>query len=285
MRRHAFILGAASAALAARTRAEESWPFPGTLAIFARRIEESRPIVSLHASLRLPSASTIKLVIAAAIARRIDAGTLSWSDDLLIRAHDIVGSSEAFGHVPPGSTASVRALMRAMIARSDNTAGNVLADHCSFVGVNYIAQSLGLAQTRLRRHFMDFAARARGIDNTTSAADMGSLLLGIAGSARGLRTDVASTAGCRAIVDIMLGQEDRDTIPAALGRGIPIANKTGVLPDVRNDIAIVDPYGRKPYVVALLSRFPPRDASAAYARLREIAAEVNARAVRWHATR
>ncbi|HEY9084558.1 MAG TPA: serine hydrolase [Candidatus Tyrphobacter sp.] len=277
MDRSAFVAGAAAsmAGLAVGAPASGAWSFPGTLAIFAQRARDRRPFIERSAHLRLSSASVIKLPILVGVVRAIDAGTLHWTDRLAIAAHEIVGASESFGRVAPGTRASVRVLVHAMIAQSDNTAANALADHLSFARVNAIAQSLGLAQTRLRRHFMDFAARARGIENTTSAADIGALLLGIERGARGIQTRIASTAACRAMIAAMLEQEDRDTIPAGIRRLVPIANKTGVLPDVRNDVAIVDPYGRDPYVVVLLSRFDPPRAIEAYARLRTIARRID----------
>ncbi|MHB8702620.1 MAG: serine hydrolase [Candidatus Tyrphobacter sp.] len=265
---------AAIAALAAGPRLER-WPFPGTVAIFAQRLHDARPFAQHDANRRLPSASVIKLVILVGVVREIDAGRLRWSDALRLSEREIVGASQSFGSARPGSRASVRHLVDAMVTQSDNTAANVLADRLSFAGVNAVAAWLDLEQTRLRRHFMDFAARARGIDNTTSAGDMGRVLLGIERGARAMPTHVASAKSCRAIVDVMLRQEDRDTIPAGVRRRVPIANKTGVLSDVRNDVAIVDPYGRAPYVVALLSQFKPEDARVAYARLRTIAARID----------
>jgi beta-lactamase class A len=271
MKRKAFLSGAATVMLAGETR--WPWPFPGTVAIFAQRLRDARPFLAYNDRFVLPSASVIKLVIAVAAAKAIDAHRLRWDELLEIRRTEIVGASESFGSAKPGQRATVRSLMRAMIAQSDNTAANVLADRLTFSGVNAVAVGDHLAQTRLRRHFMDFAARARGIDNTTSACDMGELLLRIA---RGARARLAvSRKGCREIVNVMLEQEDRATIPAAIHRNVRIANKTGVLPDVRNDVAIVDPYGGDAYVVALLSHFEPEDAGAAYARLRRIATEVD----------
>ena len=256
--------------------AKPVWTFPGTLAVFAQRLHAACPILSHNASLSLPSASIIKLVILVGIVRQIDAGHLRWSSELQIRGPEIVGASESFGQVVPGTRATVRRLADAMVAQSDNTAGNVFADHLSFAGVNAVAASLHLNQTRIRRHFMDFAARARGIDNTTSAADMGRLLLGVERGARGMPSPVATARSCREIVMMMLEQEDRDTIPAGVHRHVSIANKTGVLNDVRNDAAIIDPFGRDPYVLVLLSRFAPSQTRRAYARLQALASAVDA---------
>lgn len=243
--------------------------FPGTLAVVAQRVRDDEPFAARNAHVQLPAASVIKLVILIGIAREIDDGSLRWSDTLAIRSREIVAASESFGSVAPGTRASVRALAYAMVTQSDNTAGNVFADHLGFARVNAVAASLSLRQTALRRHFMDFATRARGIDNTTSAADMATLLLGIERGAIDEHTSVASPTSCRAILGMMLRQEDRETIPDGIGRHVTIANKTGVLPDVRNDVAIVDPYGERAYVVAILSRFTPSAQARAYALLRD----------------
>lgn len=277
MKRSAFVAGlAASAGSVAVGAASIAWSFPGTLAIFAQRLRDRRPFALHHPGVRMSSASIIKLVILVGIIREIDAEGIRWNDRLAIDAHEIVGASESVGHVAPGTRTTLRSLVDAMITQSDNTAANVLADHLSFARVNAVARSLGLLQTRLHRHFMDFAARMRGLHNTTSAADMGALLLGIERGARGESTQVAGIAGCKAMVAVMLRQQDRETIPAGIHRRVAIANKTGVLENVRNDVAIVDPYGHDPYVVALLSRFEPADTKTAYARLRSIAGEIDA---------
>jgi len=278
MKRRTFIGG--SIAALANLAALSTAAFPGTLSIFAQRLRDARPFVAYDAELALPSASIIKLVILTALAREIDTGAMRWDDMLTLQTREIVGASESFGNAKAGARATVRRLTVAMVTQSDNTAANVLADHLSFQRVNAVAESLDLTRTRLRRHFMDFAARARGIDNTTSAADMGRLLLGIERGARGASTRVASHASCHEMVEIMLRQEDRDTIPAGIHRRVAIANKTGVLPDVRADVAIVDPFGRDPYVVALLSQFKPAMATRAYARLRAIAGDVDAQSAR-----
>jgi len=280
MKRRVFLTQAtqvlASAALGAAARAV--WlPFPGRLAIFAQRLRDAAPFVHYDADALFPAASIIKLVILVGIVREIDERRLRWSDTFVVRRPEIVAGSESFGSAPSGSRASVRRLVDAMIAQSDNTAGNVLADHLSFSRINGVAESLGLSRTVMRRHFMDFAARARGVDNTTCAADIGALLLGIARGARGGASAVAGPQGCRAMMNVMLAQEDRETIPAGIGRHVPIANKTGVLDDVRNDAAVVDPYGDNPYVLVLLSQFNPAMTQRAYALLREDAARIDLR--------
>ena len=52
----------------------------------------------------------------------------------------------------------------------------------------------------------------------------------------------------------MYHQEDRDKIVRGLPKGTPVANKTGEVDFVRNDVAIVDPYGDAPYVLTVLTK-------------------------------
>ena len=67
----------------------------------------------------------------------------------------------------------------------------------------------------------------------------------------------------------MLGQTDRDGIPAALPRGIAVANKTGELDGTRNDIAIVEPFGDSPFVLAIMTA-DAYDYAASYAAIHAV---------------
>ena len=71
------------------------------------------------------------------------------------------------------------------------------------------------------------------------------------------------------MIEIMLGQTDRDGIPAALPPGIAVANKTGEIEGTRNDIAIVEPFGDSPFVLAIMTR-DAYDYAAAYAAIHAV---------------
>jgi beta-lactamase class A len=53
------------------------------------------------------------------------------------------------------------------------------------------------------------------------------------------------------MIEIMLGQTDRDTIPRLLPSSVHVANKTGELSRSRSDVAIVEPFGDSPYVLTV----------------------------------
>jgi beta-lactamase class A len=101
---------------------------------------------------------------------------------------------------------------------------------------------------------MDFAAIVHHSNNLTTARVMASLLYQIERGAHEAVPTVASPRSCRQMVDIMLHQEDRDKIVRGLPKGVPVANKTGEIDGVRNDVAIVDPYGDAPYVLSVLTK-------------------------------
>ncbi len=222
---------------------------PGRTAVFAQRVSETRPAIAIAPTAVFAAASVIKLAIMVAAYQAVDRGEIHLDSPAPFDANDIVGGSETFATARPRATATIGALMRAMIRQSDNTAANVLIDRFGFATINHVAARAGLKKTHLRRYFLHFS---KTHENETDAADVGMLLLAIARGARGETTAIASARSCRAMVDTLLGQEDREKIARGLPPGVPLANKTGELPGVRHDAGIVDPYGANPYVLVVL---------------------------------
>ena len=56
------------------------------------------------------------------------------------------------------------------------------------------------------------------------------------------------------MIDVMLGNDDATKIVRGLPHGTPCAHKTGEIDGVRNDAAIIDPFGDNPYVLVVLTR-------------------------------
>jgi beta-lactamase class A len=167
------------------------------------------------------------------------------------RSSDLIGGSDFMQNASDGELFTVHELIVPMIQVSDNTASNLLITHFGFDLINTVTRRAGLHNTHLRRHFLDTTAVLRHMDNRTTPADMAHLLYEIErGTREGIRT-VASPVSCRNMIEIMLGQTDRDTIPKLLPPGIAVANKTGELSRSRSDVAIVDPFGNSPYVLAV----------------------------------
>ena len=259
--RGTFLLSGAALTLMPRRLAAQpglSLPYldavPGYIAVYARTMADGPPIVAYHDGDPFPTASTIKVLIMATAFRAIDAGTL--------RLQSAIQGT------------SLNTLLKLMIKHSDNDASNALIDHFGFPAINATAVAAGMTATRLRRHFLDWAAIVAHNENVSTARDMAALLFQIErGSREGLDT-IAKAESCRAMISTMLGQEDREKIPRGLPAGTQIANKTGEITGVRSDVAIVQPFGDVPYVLAVLTK-ELRDYDAGVAAIQRVARDVN----------
>jgi beta-lactamase class A len=225
----------------------------GVVGVWARRLGTGEPI-TWNADERFPSASVIKVVVLVALMQDSEKDAGIFDRRIRLKLSDFIGGSEVLDSYNPGDLISVGTLARAMIEQSDNTASNVLI---TMLGLDRIAETIhraGLSRTQLHRHFADVGTVVRHSQNLTTAHDMGSLLYAIErGAHEGVYT-VASPVSCRHMIDIMLRQEDRDKLARGLPKGVPLANKTGEIDGVRNDVGIVDPYGNAPYIIAVLTK-------------------------------
>jgi beta-lactamase class A len=226
---------------------------PGRLGVYARTMASGPPIAAYQSTQHFPTASTIKVLImtTAYAAQEIHPGALS--EPIVFRGNDLIGGSDFMSQAADGQRFTVRQLIVPMIQLSDNTAANLLIEHFGIARINEVGREAGMQRTRLARKFMDFAAITHHNDNVSTPADMAQLLFLIERGAReGIRT-IVSPRHCRDMVAIMLGQTDRDGIPAALPVGTAVANKTGELDGTRNDVAIVEPYGDSPFILVVMT--------------------------------
>jgi beta-lactamase class A len=225
----------------------------GTVAVWARSMSPGTPI-AYNADERFPSASVIKLVVLVSLYQLAETTPGILQRRLTLKLSDFIDGSEVLDGYNPGDTISVDTLARAMIEQSDNTASNLLID---VVGLDRIAATIhhaGLAHTQLHRRFVNSSTFVAHSENLTTARDMGSLLYQLERGAHEGVTTVASATSCRAMIEILLHQEDRDKLARGLPSGTPLANKTGEIDGVRNDVGIVDPFGNSPYIVAVLTK-------------------------------
>jgi beta-lactamase class A len=164
--------------------------------------------VSLHADDTFPSASVMKLPILVELERQIAAGTLSWTESLHAEAS-------------------------AMIAVSDNTAANQIAEAIHPQSVNDTMARLNLNGT----HFLNLFTDARGPtnpgQNQTSPADMARLLEFIA-------TDqIVSSQVSADIRTLLMRNVDRSKLVRLLPPDARVAHKSGWYDGVANDVGLV----------------------------------------------
>jgi beta-lactamase class A len=242
---------------------------PGRIGVYARTMAAVPPIVSYEAYRQFPTASTIKVLImtTAYAMEEVRPGTLS--AEITFHSSDLIGGSDFMNQAADGQRFTVGELIVPMIQLSDNTAANLLMGYLGIARINSIGRRAGMERTHLARKFMDFAAIAHHNDNLSTPADMARLLYVIERGAREGVPTVVSPQHCRNMIAIMLGQTDRDGIPAALPVGTSVANKTGELDGTRNDIAIVEPYGDSPFVLVVMTA-EAYDLSADYAAIHAV---------------
>jgi beta-lactamase class A len=224
---------------------------PGKVGLYAHTMAFGDPIAAYNANVSFPSASTIKMLIMLTAFKAAEHNPAVMHQHITYHSDQLIGGSDFMASAADGQRFTVAQLIVPMIQLSDNTASNLLITHFGFERINAVTRAAGLHNTHLRRHFMDFVAIGHHMDNRTTPADMAHLLFELERSLREEIPTVASPRSCRRMIDIMLGQTDRDTIPKGLPAGIQVANKTGELSRSRSDVAIVEPYGDSPYVIAV----------------------------------
>ena len=147
-----------------------------------------------------------------------------------------------------GNPVSVGWLVERMIAVSSNLATNILIDLVNADSVQKTIESLGTATMRVYRGVEDMKAYNLGLNNTATSGDLATLMLAIA------EGRAVSPSADSAMVEILLGQEFNDMIPAGLPANSRVAHKTGWITRIDHDAAIVYPADRGPYVLVILTR-------------------------------
>lgn len=132
-----------------------------------------------------------------------------------------------------------------MIQQSDNDATNQLIDYFGMEKLNGFFFTQGYRDTHLERKMLDSDARAQGKENYTSLNDCMTFLKKLYH-----HKEVYPQS---AMLEIMKGQTIRTKIPSKLPNGIVVANKTGELDNVENDIGLVFSE-TNPFAIVVLSQ-------------------------------
>jgi beta-lactamase class A len=257
--RRALLVGLAAGALAGRGRAADltmatqrlariEAALGGRLGVAAQRLSGG-PALTHRADERFKMCSTFKLLLAAAVLRKVDEGGESLSRAIPYGPADILSYAPAAkAHLPRGSM-SVEDLCVAAVTLSDNTAANLLlASVGGPGGVTAFARSLGDEVTRLDRDEPQLNTTGPGDprDTTSPAAAVADL--------RRLAFGEALSPSSRAR---LVGWMTRTVTGAhRLRAGVPssarMGDKTGTYDEdsTANDIAIIWPSRGSPILVA-----------------------------------
>jgi beta-lactamase class A len=216
--------------------------------------------VLIRADERFHAASTMKVPVMMEVFRRVEDGTLSLDDRLTIRNQfvsiadgsrfvlDPADDSETALYTHVGEERTVGELVRPMITESSNLATNLLVERVTAAKVSELMRALGAEEVRVLRGVEDDRAYARGLNNEVTARGLSTILQRLA------ERKVVSPGASEQMLTVLRGQKFNEGIPAGLPRGVAVAHKTGSFKGVYHDAAVVEPRGRAPYVLVLLTR-------------------------------
>jgi beta-lactamase class A len=145
-----------------------------------------------------------------------------------------------------GKPLALRSLCETMIAASGNLAANVLIERLGVANIKRTLASLDASGMEVLRGVEDQKAFDRGMNNTTDAAALATLLTSLG------RRRAVSPAASDEMLAILKRQQHNDEIPAGLPPGTIVAHKTGWITRILHDAAIV--YAPRPYVLVVLTR-------------------------------
>jgi beta-lactamase class A len=135
-----------------------------------------------------------------------------------------------------------------MIVRSSNLATNILLEGIGAKSVNGYIQALGIEGVSVIRGVEDSAAYRSGMNNSATARGLTQTMKMIA------EGKVVAEQASQRMIEIMLGQQFNESIPALLPKSARVAHKTGWTGDVYHDTGLVFPEGRKPYAISMMTR-------------------------------
>lgn len=204
----------------------------GNVSIVVEINEET--IISKNSEREMSSASLIKIPVIIAAYRQAELGKIDLEEKIVVKPDHKVGGAGVIQYLTEGTLLSVKDLLTLMIIVSDNTATNMMIDLIGQETINQFNKLLGCKHTKLERRLMDYVARDKGLDNVTSASDMVKFLKEIA------ENRFLTSKSSHEILNILTGQQFQDKLPAMMDLDhVFVANKTGEIPGVEHDVAII----------------------------------------------
>lgn len=210
------------------------------------------------------SASLIKTPIMLCALEAVENGELALDTPIAVQPCHCVGDEEPV--IRNGTNVPLSVLLEYMITDSNNSATNALIDLLGMERVNACSQRIGLDDTLLRRHMLDYESARQGRENRTSALDMRRLYTLLS------KGEVLTPFQCETALPILLRQHDKELLMFA-NPAQKAAHKTGGLADIAHDAGIL--YGEhRTLIFAVLVTAP--DEKQCVALLQELSPHVMA---------
>lgn len=222
----------------------------GKAGVYVSDLSEPDVIYQRNANESLRSASIIKLFIMMIFYERVEEGSIRGEDVYTLKEADKVGGTGVLLDEPVGTELTYNELVERMIVDSDNTAGNILINLLD--GPKQLTEAIqekGYKETKIERRFVDTHALNNGLDNYTSASDVGNLLSDL------YQQKLVSPVYDEQMLAILGRNKNHSKLPQEIDHLVTVYNKTGEYSDygIQSDAAIFFA-NEKAYVVVVLTQ-------------------------------
>jgi len=200
------------------------------ISMLVKNLSSDEILLNYNGEKIYPSASIIKIPIMIEALSKADDLQIPLLSKIKIKDSDKVDFSIITEQNLTQCT--VLELITWMIIDSDNTATNVLIDLLAMDKINERINSLAMKDTKLQRKMMDFEAIKEGKNNYTSLKDMLVVMEGL------YRGKIINKEVSKRAIDIMKNQRDNSMLKRYITENVVVANKTGELDNLNNDVGI-----------------------------------------------
>ena len=216
------------------------------IGIAARNLDTGETF-AINADRDFPSASTIKILILAALAQSVAAGTLNLDDKLPASPDIRLSGSGVLNWLDQDLELSLRDHAWLMTAVSDNTTSNVLMNAVGIDTINTLGKRLNVGAMHMGRNFMDRNIPPGPPMNRATAQGLVHVLTAI------YQDEIATPELCTWMRRLLADQQDRDRLARHLPEDVEYAGKTGTIEGIVHDCGVFSgPNGR--VAVAVLTQ-------------------------------
>jgi beta-lactamase class A len=240
--------------------------FKGVLGVSVKHLGTGES-ANLNGDTLFPTASVFKVPVQVEFYRQAERGALSLDQQVILTERDKVPGSGVLKELSEGLSVSLRDLLSLMMIVSDNTATDLIAGKVGFDNVNATLDELGLHRTKVVRYCREILFDLVGV-NDLPLEEMTIGLFGEASEARDYggswslgveENDITTPNEMNRLLEMIVNgeaasRESCDEILAIMGKcqtgqyripkylptkEVVLQRKTGSLPGIRNDVAVV----------------------------------------------
>ncbi len=179
------------------------------------------------------AASTIKIAIMIQLYRMVDAGESDLGQIHEMQESDISAGSGVMQGLHPGVSLTLKDICYLMMSISDNTATNILIEHCGRENINATMRELGLKDSYLARPMRGAPAPEGERENVATPAEFALIIETI------LNGTAASAESCMAMLEVLKTQANSRRIGRYVPKDMEWGSKTGSHVTTVNDVGFI----------------------------------------------